>query len=80
MIQLKELPSKAAPAFIFLFGFLGFGQMLVRIEPETEATTLIGVVFATMAVATAAFMLACGVLFFTKLIRNWPPMKGLELP
>jgi hypothetical protein len=78
MIPWKDLPIKAVPFAVFLSGFVAFGQMFVSIKPM-DITNFIGFMHAVMSLVSGALMTAAGLLFFTKCLRNWPRMRGLDL-
>lgn len=68
---IKELPIKAIPFVIFPIAAMAFGEIFVRIPNNTEIDMIVSKVL-------AAFIIASGLLFFTKVLFNLPPMKGLE--
>jgi hypothetical protein len=73
MITVKELPARAVPFVIYLMACGVFGELYLRMPsvpkfPETQVAWIMGI-----------FMIASGVLFFTKCFFGKPTMKGLDL-
>jgi hypothetical protein len=72
MIPVKELPLRAVPFVVFLTAFGTFGELFLRMPtatlPHSIATWITGL-----------FMIISGLMFFTKVLLNWPEMPGLDL-
>lgn len=70
-LSLKELPIKAVPFLIFPLASVTFGELYVRVPNNTDVDAIVSKTLAT-------FIVVAGLLFFTKVLFNFPPMKGLE--
>jgi len=71
-IPVKEVPLRAVPFVVFLAACGTFGELFVRIPHHTMADN-----FAAWIIGT--FMTVSGLLFFTKVLLDWPRMPGLNL-
>ena len=71
-ISLKDLPARAVPFSIFPLVSVTFGELYIRMPNNTE-------VDAVLAKVLAIFIVGSGLLFFTKALFNFPPLKGLDL-
>lgn len=72
MIPTKEVPLRAVPFAVFITAFGAFGELFVRIDSNTWPHAVGAWIF-------GGFTVASGVLFFTKVLIDWPGLPGLDL-
>jgi hypothetical protein len=72
MIPTKEVPLRAVPFVVFMTAFGTFGELFVRMPTNTWPHSI-------GAWVVGIFMIASGLLFFTKVLADWPRMPGLDL-
>lgn len=72
LFALRDLPIKAIPFVIFLASTSVFGELFIRIPTDTSIQN--GISF-TM----GGFTVVSALMFFAKVIFNFPKLRGLEL-
>ena len=70
-MNLKALPEKLAPHALFPLAAAAFGEVYVRLVPETPG-------FVAVSIAQAAGIAASVVLFFTTAVLGWPRIPGVD--
>jgi hypothetical protein len=67
-----QLPVRAIPVVMFLAGAVGFGELVIRLPQQTLAQE-------SLAFCMGVLCLASSVLFFVKMLSDWPRTPGLHL-
>ena len=72
MLSLKDIPIALVPYAFFLVAVATFGELYIRVPSVSNLEY-------TLKMCLGFFMIPSGILFFTKLMFEWPKMKGLKV-
>jgi hypothetical protein len=72
VLLLKEVPIKAIPFAVFLASTAVFGEILIRMPNNSLIQQSVSFIFGFFTIISA-------LMFFSKVLFNFPPMRGLEL-